>query len=115
MTISHEAPPLTSRVNVASIDRMIAEAVRPGVAMPKRATLVMHISALTNDVKMLLPEVPRERAEYERAQGLVLPRARPGPGASHYELWQYSLTLAHAAQDLLDVAQQEAGTHVPQR
>ncbi|MFD9072282.1 hypothetical protein [Streptomyces lasiicapitis] len=111
MTISPEAPLLADRVNVTSIEQSITEATRPGVAMPPRATLAVHIAALTTDVKSLLYEVSREHPAYQRAQGLVLPRARPCARTNHYELWQYSLTLAHAAQDLLDVAQQEAAPH----
>ncbi|GHC76979.1 hypothetical protein [Streptomyces flavofungini] len=111
MTRSPRTPLLADRVNVASIEQTITEATRPGVAMPPRATVLMHIVALTVDVKTLLREVSRGHPAYQRAQGLVLPRARPGEQTNHYELWQYSLTLARAAQDLLDAAQQEAALH----
>ncbi|ATM24822.1 hypothetical protein SMD44_p20039 (plasmid) [Streptomyces alboflavus] len=114
MTTSSEVPLLADRVHVASIEQTITEATRPGVAMPPRPILVMHVAALTADVMRLLPEAPREHPAYQRAQELVRPRARPCPHTNHYELWQHSLTLAHAAQDLLDVAQQEAAPHVPQ-
>ncbi|WP_030570914.1 hypothetical protein [Streptomyces aureocirculatus] len=109
MTISHDAPSTNVRVNIASVERTIFETMRPGVAMPARATLVVHVAALTANVKALLPAVPRDHRAYERAQGLVLPRARPGEQASHYELWQYSLALARAAQELLDLVTRDTG------
>ncbi|MFD0416862.1 hypothetical protein [Streptomyces sp. NPDC127108] len=114
MTASSEVPLLTDRVNVASIEQTITEATCPGVAMPPRPTLVMHVAALTADVLMLLAEASREHPAHRRAQELVRPRAQPCAHTTHYELWQYTLTLAHAAQDLLDVAQQEAAPHGPE-
>ncbi|MEV5979582.1 DUF6415 family natural product biosynthesis protein [Streptomyces sp. NPDC052114] len=108
MTISPEAPPLPERVDLPLIKQAIAEATRTG-AMPSRATLDERVSTLTAHVKALLPHVPRDDPRYQHAQDLVLPRRRPCAQTSRTKCWQYTRALAHAVQDLLDVAQQKAG------